>query len=310
MTVMGLGLGAIELGANGLMIQLHSADRGRFLNLLSVFHGCGSLVVPLVAAGLIDANWSWQAIYATCSLMALPLIVVFWPIRAVGSSSAGSVSVEPEQAVAAPHWLSIGFTPIMWRYYVLIAAYVATELSLGAWMMEYLQQQHQFTVDQSSRYLSAFFVMLMLGRLSGRMDCRTHELSRRSRGVFGSHGPVHRGRLADRQTPGVHVTGIGALHVDRFSHGHCFGIATTSNQQRHDHRITLCVQRFRRCLWTLDRRLDQPVVWFAKRLVHDAGLRCVGNFGFNQFAKTIGLGFFGCSFFCYSIFLSDDLTKN
>ncbi len=46
MIIMGLGLGAIELGANGLMIQLHSADRGRYLNLLSVFHGCGSLIVP------------------------------------------------------------------------------------------------------------------------------------------------------------------------------------------------------------------------------------------------------------------------
>lgn len=52
-------------------------------------------------------------------------------------------------------------------YYILIAAYVAMELSIGAWMMEYLQQQYQYSVDSSSRYLSAFFVLLMLGRLVG-----------------------------------------------------------------------------------------------------------------------------------------------
>ena len=170
MTVMGLGLGAIELGANGLMIQLHSEKRGRFLNLLSVFHGCGSLVVPLIAAGLIDASWSWQAIYAACSLMAGPLIVLFWPLRESISSAVPSQiqpsQIQPDQA-AASHWLSIGFTSIMWHYYALIAAYVAMELSIGAWMMEYLQKQHEFSVDQSSRYLSAFFVMLMLGRLLG-----------------------------------------------------------------------------------------------------------------------------------------------
>ncbi len=166
MTVMGLGLGAIELGANGLMIQLHSEDRGRYLNLLSVFHGCGSLIVPLAAAQLIDSSWSWQSIYATCSLMSLPLILMFWPVRAAESSSPADKS-DPEQPTSSPHWLSIGFTPTMWCYYGLIAAYVATELSIGAWMMEYLQKQHEFTVDGSSRYLSAFFVMLMLGRLLG-----------------------------------------------------------------------------------------------------------------------------------------------
>lgn len=166
MTVMGLGLGAIELGANGLMIQLHSENRGRFLNLLSVFHGCGSLIVPLAAAQLIGANWSWQSIYATCALMAIPLLLLFWPnwIAADPSAPANESTASSE---SSPSLLKIGFTPVMWCYYGLLAAYVAAELSLGAWMMEYLQQQHEFTVERSSRYLSAFFVMLMLGRLFG-----------------------------------------------------------------------------------------------------------------------------------------------
>lgn len=166
MVVMGLGLGAIELGANGLMIQLHSENRGRFLNLLSVFHGCGSLVVPLAAAQMIDSNWQWSTIYALCALFAVPLLVVFWPTTNSGGSQTTTVEQTPA-TTKTPYWLAMGFTPVMWCYYGLIAAYVATELSLGAWMMGYLQQQYQFTVDQSSRYLSAFFVLLMFGRLVG-----------------------------------------------------------------------------------------------------------------------------------------------
>ena len=52
-------------------------------------------------------------------------------------------------------------------YYLLISSYVAVELGLAAWLMEYLQQIRGQTVAQSSFYLSGFFVMIMLGRFFG-----------------------------------------------------------------------------------------------------------------------------------------------
>ncbi len=122
--------------------------------------------MPLVAAQLIGANWGWQAIYAACALMAVPLLILYWPNR-LSADTPAPVSESTTSIESSPSLLAIGFTPIMWCYYGLLAAYVAAELSLGAWMMEYLQQRHQFSVDRSSRYLSAFFVMLMLGRLLG-----------------------------------------------------------------------------------------------------------------------------------------------
>ncbi len=60
-----------------------------------------------------------------------------------------------------------GFSPIMFAYYILIAAYVAMELSVGTWVMEHLQVTHGFSIEASSQYLSAFFALLMLGRLGG-----------------------------------------------------------------------------------------------------------------------------------------------
>jgi fucose permease len=52
-------------------------------------------------------------------------------------------------------------------YYLLICAYVAVELGVAAWMVEYLQQERGFTVTGSSLCLSAFFSMIMLGRFFG-----------------------------------------------------------------------------------------------------------------------------------------------
>jgi MFS family permease len=39
MLVLGLGLGAIELGANNIIVDLHTAQKAKYLNLMSVMHG-------------------------------------------------------------------------------------------------------------------------------------------------------------------------------------------------------------------------------------------------------------------------------
>ena len=63
--------------------------------------------------------------------------------------------------------LRVVFAGQMSWYYLLITSYVAVELGVGAWLMEYLQQVRDQTVAQSSFYLSGFFAMIMLGRFFG-----------------------------------------------------------------------------------------------------------------------------------------------
>lgn len=172
MAITGVGLGAIELGANGLMVELHSESRGLYLNLLSTFHGFGSLLVPLYAGWLVNAGFPWQQIYGSSILLAVPLLVVFWPRKSNASLVAirqeVDVDTTPEHGLS--YWRTlyrVAFTSRMICFYVLIAAYVAMELSVGAWMMEFLQHERNMSVQTSSFYLSSFFVLLMLGRLLG-----------------------------------------------------------------------------------------------------------------------------------------------
>ncbi len=164
MAVIGLGLGGIEVGGNGLMVELHSVKRARYLNLLATFHGVGSLLVPLAAAWLLTYRLAWQQIYLCAGSLAGVLILLF---AVVGRT-------ELKTSLAKPNWdgaalLRIGFTWRMCWFYLLICAYVAVELGVAAWLVEYLQKVHHLSVARSSIYLSAFFVMIMLGRLVGSL---------------------------------------------------------------------------------------------------------------------------------------------
>lgn len=173
MSIIGLGLGAIELGGNGLMVELHSETRGRYLNLLGTFHGLGSLTVPLIAAWLLRLEYSWQWIYGASACLAIPLAILFWPSqRGSGSpsvNSASNVSIAEQGDTSSRHKaiLKRAFTLQMWLYYLIISSYVALELGVAAWMIEFLQHDRGFTSESSSYLLSAFFVLLMVGRLFG-----------------------------------------------------------------------------------------------------------------------------------------------
>jgi MFS transporter, FHS family, glucose/mannose:H+ symporter len=166
----GIGLGAIELGGNGLMVELHSATRGRYLNLLSTFHGLGSLVVPVYTAQLINLEVYWQTIYCFSIVLFLPMIVIFRP----GSSTNETPTLRADNSQDEPpelwNWRAVcgyAFTWQMSANYLLIAAYVASEIGVASWMVEYLQTERAMSVSTSSIFLSSFFGLIMLGRLVG-----------------------------------------------------------------------------------------------------------------------------------------------
>ena len=162
LSVVGLGLGAIEVGANGLIVELHPDNPGRYLNLLATFHGTGSFLVPLYVAWLISLGVAWQNIFLSVVLLSGILTIAF-----VVAPNCDVARLPTRSGWNGRELFRIGFSGQMGWYYLLISSYVAVELGLAAWLMEYLQQVRGQTVAQSSFYLSGFFVMIMLGRFFG-----------------------------------------------------------------------------------------------------------------------------------------------
>ena len=77
MFIMGLGLGALEVGANLIIVDLHPEDKARYLNLLAFFHGIGSMIAPLYAGQMLVLGFSWRRVYQFGAGIALLVLIYF-----------------------------------------------------------------------------------------------------------------------------------------------------------------------------------------------------------------------------------------
>jgi FHS family glucose/mannose:H+ symporter-like MFS transporter len=161
MTIVGLGLGAIEVGGNLIIVDLYQDNKGRYLNLLAFFHGVGSMLAPLYAGTLLNAGTSWRTIYQSITIVVVVLFVYFILIRypRAGTSEGSGLDLKKIGRSA--------FTGKMILFYATIAMYVAVEIGIGAWLVEFLQKVNSQSVMMSSLYLSLFFGAVTAGRFIG-----------------------------------------------------------------------------------------------------------------------------------------------
>jgi fucose permease len=157
--VLGLGLGALELGPNAIIVSLHHERKGLYLNLMAVLHGLGSLVAPLFAGWLLNQSISWRAIYRWDILLIAMFIFIFIFLR--------FPKAEEKTQLDFRHIPKIAFKEQLPWFYVAIAFYVAAEIGFASWLVTFLQQIRNMPVTQSNQALSLFFALMMLGRLIG-----------------------------------------------------------------------------------------------------------------------------------------------
>lgn len=157
--LIGLGMGAIELGANAAIVEAHPEKRGLYLNLMAVMHGLGSFLAPLFAGWLFTLNISWRGIYRWDIALILLFIFLFSFVRFPKSQEHNSIDFR--------HIAQIAFKGNLPWFYFAIACYVAVEIGTTSWMVTFMQEIRGESVLASTQALSLFFAMLMLGRLGG-----------------------------------------------------------------------------------------------------------------------------------------------
>lgn len=161
MFVLGYGLGALELGCNAIIVELHPTDKGRYLSLMSVMHGMGSMAAPFFAGLLLAAGTSWRTVYRWDFLL-IGILLAYVALNrypAIQSSSSDKIDFA--------HIGRTAFTPRMVWLYVAIVAYVAAEIGIASWLVEYLQKIRGQSVEASSGALSLYFGLMMVGRFVG-----------------------------------------------------------------------------------------------------------------------------------------------
>jgi len=157
--VIGLGLGAFELGPNAIIVSLYREQKGLYLNLMSVMHGLGSTIAPLFASWLFSLGIIWRTVYRWDLLLIGILLIASLLLRFPKSDEKSSLDFR-----AIPKVAFKGHLPF---FYIAMAFYVGAEIGLASWLVIYLQGTRTMSVSGSNQFLALFFGTLMLGRLIG-----------------------------------------------------------------------------------------------------------------------------------------------
>jgi fucose permease len=159
--IVGLGLGALELGPNAIIVAVHPERKGLFLNLMSVMHGMGSMLAPLLAGAALAAGLSWRLVYRWDLWLVLAFVVYFLIVRFPPMRQA---ELAPLSFQEIPRFAFGGALP--W-FYLSMALYVAAEIGMASWLVAYLQDVRLASIETSNQALSIFFGTMMVGRFLG-----------------------------------------------------------------------------------------------------------------------------------------------
>jgi fucose permease len=159
----GLGVGGIDGGGNGLVLDLYQSGRGRVLNLLHLFFSLGALTAPLVVGRLVEGGVPWPSIIGATGVAALVLASLFLLVpmpdgrreRIPRDSADDRGRIKRAGARLA--------TPLI-LLAVSISCYVAAEVGVSNWLVRFLEPA-PLTVATTA--LSLFWGGLALGRLLG-----------------------------------------------------------------------------------------------------------------------------------------------
>ena len=162
--LLGFGLGTIEIAANGIIVDSYPRRSGFYLNILAFFHGAGSMLAPLFAGKMIADGAQWNSIYKMIIFLPLILAISFFAAR----FAKGRVKKESSHKAISD---SKGFLSVINKelmlFCILIAAYVAAEIGIASWIVEFLQKEKGYSVVKSSLFLSLYFGFITGGRLLG-----------------------------------------------------------------------------------------------------------------------------------------------
>lgn len=156
---LGLGMGTVEIAGNSTIVLLHQEKKGMLLNLLGSLHGLGAMLVPVYAGALLSNHVSWRIVFAICLIPVFVLIIYLLWVK--------FPKQETEKGQSLLELARTAFSPEMIWHYIAICFYVAVEIGVAAWIVEYLNKVKGQPLFFSSVSLSIYFGLVTGGRFLG-----------------------------------------------------------------------------------------------------------------------------------------------
>lgn len=156
-----VGNGMLEIVLAILSARLFVKNTGMMMNLAHFFYGLSSIVAPMLASGLMNLTiggvvLDWRGMYAAVMLLSLlPMIPAL-------------MGRFPEEDVQPEHRLSIRMLardPVLWLIVLILSFGVVAEMSVGGWLVNFLEKAYNWTNADASQMLSIFFLFFTFSRL-------------------------------------------------------------------------------------------------------------------------------------------------
>ena len=165
-TFIGIGSGLILSSSHVVLVGLYPQRKGSILNIHHIFSASGSFIAPLIIGYFISQQGKWQWGYEGLGFFALSLSIFFTFIRVPRGDVRNRVKFALIGRLAQQ------------RNFILLVLVdflsMGTQFSVIYLSVTFLKEAKGFSVVTASAVLSAFFILMILGRVGcGWLASRT-----------------------------------------------------------------------------------------------------------------------------------------
>jgi FHS family Na+ dependent glucose MFS transporter 1 len=154
MFLLGAAEGALDVGANVLMVRLHGRRVGPYMNAMHSFFGAGAFVAPLIVAWVSSAAYRAVQSYLFVAVLLLPATLNAF--RVSEKQPAGDWNGKKE---------SPGRNRLTQYFALFLLLYVGAEVGFGGWIFTYVLAANPGTSTTAAYVTSLFWGALTAGRI-------------------------------------------------------------------------------------------------------------------------------------------------
>src|SRR5690606_12154846 len=156
-----IGNGMLEIGLAILAARIFTRNTGTMMNLAHFFYGLSSIVAPLLATGLMSITImgytvEWGLMYFI--VLAFSLIPIIPTV--LGKFPGDEIKAEDRKSLR-----TLASDYYLWLLVGILTFGVIAELSVGGWLVNYLEKSYEWSTLSASAMLSYFFIGFSLARL-------------------------------------------------------------------------------------------------------------------------------------------------
>lgn len=158
--VLNIGLALTSIAINTVIPVLAIGFQAVLMNATHFCYGLGASSSAYIGGNLLDNGYSWNNIYFAVGIFFTILLMAFLFVKVPNVSK--SEKVENKDICKSKN-----NNIVMGMIILGLGFYVFAELATGTWFINYLTENLSMSAKVSSSYMSLFFIMLTIGRLTG-----------------------------------------------------------------------------------------------------------------------------------------------